>query len=361
MKKALAILLAAVMLSVLVTGCSPQNAPAATTASQGTPAATAAPSTPAATTAAPAKVYEIDYATASTPDYVIGKAVYLFKELIEKKSEGRVIVNVFDSAQLGSQQELTESCMNGTLQMAYSTTALLSSFVPEIGVFSLPFLWKNDEHCKYVCESEVGKALKDKLAEKTGGRVLVLLAGGFRDMMTNGVKITSIEDYKGVKFRSPESFEYVKMFEALGAVPTPMPFTEMYQAVKTRLVDGLETNAFAMVSNKYYEVGTDIQVTNHIICVDAPMINEAYLKSLPADIQDLIISCMNEAEEWEFQERVNLAKTAYSDLEKLGLTVTYLDKAPLAAACEKVWDEFVKKSPDAKAIIDYAKESRSKF
>lgn len=358
MKKALAIVLAATLMLALAAGCNQTAAPAATTAA---PAATTA--APAATTAAPSgPVYdkvEFSYATASSGTSSQGTACYYFKEMVEKRSGGAVKVNVFDSAVLGSQKELTESVNNGTIEMAYSTTSLLTTYVPECAVFSLPFIFANDRQAqKAVQTSGVAEKLKEKMLGVSKIHILAFMAGGARDMMTNGVPITKLEEFKGVKFRSPEAFEYTSMFEALGATPTPMPFTEMYQAVKTKLVDGLETNAMFLVDDKYYEVGTHVMLTKHINTVEAIIMNENFYKSLSADTQKLIQDCIDETEAWEFENRMARAESAVEDLKKLGLKVIELDTAPLSEACQAVYEKFIVKNPGAADLVKILQAAR---
>ena len=165
--------------------------------------------------------------------------------------------------------------------------------------------------------------------------------------MTNGIEITDISQFAGVKFRSPEAWEYSEMFNCLGAVPTPMPFTEMYQAVKTGIVDGLETTLSAIYTDGYYEVGTHVILTYHIHTVEAQVINEEWLAAQDAEVQALIEDCMAQAMEFEYAERVKITEEAIGNLEGAGLTMCPIDTADLIEACAPMYDEFGTNNPAA--------------
>lgn len=297
------------------------------------------------------EVIEIDYATMNTPDNIIYQSMDLFKDLIEERSEGRVVINIHHSGSLGSQGEITESVNNGILHMAYSTGYLFGFYVPEFEVLGLPFIYTDEYQANAVVKGEVGDLLKQKLLDESNMRIVSLLAGGFRNMISS-TPVNSLDDFRGLKFRSPESFAWVEMFKALGATPTPMPYPETYQALRTNLVDGAETFAMAMVQDKFYEVADYVIITQHMNTIEGPIINEQFYQSLPPDIQELIHSCMEEAQEWEFEQRVNLDSEMISELESRGLEIIWIDREPLIEATKSVWTLAEDEIPGATEIIE---------
>ena len=200
------------------------------------------------------KPVTIRFADFHNADTVHDLGMRRFAEKVEEVSGGKIKVELYPNAQLGSQTELVESVKNGTIEMTFGNATTLSSYAPEIGVMDLAFMWDGYAHAEKALYGEAGEAFKELILDKTGMRILSFVHSGFRDMLTASKKIEKVDDFKGVIFRSPESNVYISMFKALGASPTALAWGEVYQAVKTGVVDGLETTIEAIVSNQFWEV-----------------------------------------------------------------------------------------------------------
>ncbi len=281
-----------------------------------------------------------------------------FKKLVEEVSEGNINVEVFLNGTLGAQAELIESVKNGTIQMTYANSPTLSNYVKEFSVFDLPFTFTDWDHIKAVLYGDVGKELGEILVDKTGMRILTWVHSGFRDMLTANTYIDSIDDFSGVIFRSPEAFAFVSMFEALGASPAPMPWTEVYEAVRTGVIDGLETTVEAIVSNQLWEVCKYVIVTHHIYTGECPIINETFWKGLTEQQQSWILDSLLEVAAWQNSEIEAKEDEYYETMKENGMELIYIDREQLIEACNAAWDKYIKMYPSAQKYITAINELR---
>jgi len=275
-----------------------------------------------------------------------------FEKILEEKTNGKVDVQLFPGAQLGGQRDLIEQVKLGTIQMTFGNPPYFSNYVPDLSVMDMPYMFNNYEHIERVVDGEVGQIFNEMLIKKEGLRVLAWFHIGFRHMITREKAIRKIEDFKNVKFRSPEAFAFVGMFKALGAVPTPLPWPEVYQAMKTKIVDGMETTPEGMTSTKVYEVGKYVTLTNHINTVEGPTINEEFYQSLPADIKQALAETLAEIVPWQRKTQIETNEKALALLKEKGCEMIDIDITPLRKAMAPVWAEYVKKSARGQELID---------
>lgn len=294
----------------------------------------------------------IRYADFHAVTTVHWEGVQTFAQLVDEKSNGNIKVETYPAGQLGAQAELIESVKNGTIQMTYGNTPMLSNYIPEFAVMDLPYIFSDYEHIKRVFASDVAAQLNQKLVETTGMRILTWVHSGFRDMLTKDKEINSLEDFKGVKFRSPQAFAYVAMFEALGASPTPLPWNEVYEAVRSGIVDGLETTVEAIVSNSFWEVCKYVIVTNHIYTAETPIINETFWQSLTDEQRGWVQESIDEVSAWQNEKIEKNQEGFYQTMKDNSMTLIYIDREPLIDACSVVWDKFIENNPDAQIYID---------
>jgi len=302
MKRIVSVVLALVMALAALSGCGGSAAPAA-------PAAPAASGAPAA---APAKVYEVVFAHGNSPDTPHHTAAESMKEFLETKSNGQFKVTLFHSNQLGSAMECFEALQNGSMQVTFVPTARLSGYAPELQIFDLPFLFPTNEAKFSVLDSELGAALLENLAKQQ-----VVPIGFYDDgnkQMTADRALTSLDDFKGVKFRTMESPVIMKQYELLGAEPIAIEYSELYNALQTKVANAQENPLMQIYTNKYFEVQDYLMLTNHASLSGVLMFSESWFNSLPADLQDLM---MEAGKQWLKEEREGIAKLEAGWLEEI--------------------------------------------
>jgi len=277
-------------------------------------------------------------------NFYLHQYVKKYAELVSEKTGGRVEVKLFPSSVLGNERDMIEGLRMGTLEAVLGYTAVQATIEPRIDVLNLPYIFKDYEHVHKVLNGPIGDELGDSLFKKSNIRVLFWVDHAFRQVFTRDKAIKTIDDFKGLKIRTPESAVYISIFRALGANPTPLPFGEIYTAVQTKVVDGHEQEYSGMLSMKFYEVEKHCAVTDHLYNGSALYVSETFLQTLPKDIQDVLKKSAVDAGMW-FRNSGGGAvqEAARKDLEKLGLKVEYPSKAALQKILYPLQDDFAKK------------------
>jgi len=343
MKRTLSVLIALVMGLMMLVGC---GRPAA--GGGGAAPAKSGDSKPASTNAA-------DYGlkTKVTSDkkvtirlaYDVAEAhpshtafVEKFKKPIEALSKGNITVELYPNSQLGSLAENLEAMRIGDLEMAALNDAVIGAVVPEFNLVGLPYLWTSIDAAHKALDGDFGQLLDKKLQEKTGIRNLAWGDVGFRNITNSAHTIKKPADLKGLKIRTMTNVLHVEYFTALGAIPTPMSFSELFTALQQKTVDGQENPTALIYNNALYEAQKYMSITEHVFTAVNMNIAGKFFDSLPKDYQELITeaakSCMAEQRKLITEQNSSLA----DKIKAAGVEVT-----PLTAA-EK--DEFQKVARD---------------
>ncbi len=229
--------------------------------------------------------YLIRIATVAGPAQPQVKAAEKFKEIVETLSHGGIKVEIFHSGQLGDQRTQLTAVMRGEVQIVLDTgpSWFVDLGVPEFGVFNAAYVFRDLDHMYRVMNSPMVQKLYDKLLKKTNLRVLDTWYLGTRelDLVKKACPVYKPEDLKGVKLRMPNSKAWLDVGRALGANPTPMDFTEVYLGLKTGVIEGQDNPLPTDYAMKFYEVTHCIVLTDHLISILQPVINENFWKKLP--------------------------------------------------------------------------------
>ncbi len=244
-----------------------------------------------------------------------------FKRLVEARSGGRIVVEIYPNCQLGSEREMYESVMMGTTQMTWCSSAPLTGWVPELMTLSIPYLFSNPQIAFKVLDGSFGKELSDLVISKAGVRFLAYSHIGFRHFTTKSKPIQSPADMKGLKIRTREDQAEMKIVSSLGASPTPIAWGELYTALQQGVVDGQENPTSMIQVAKLYEVQKYLILDGHVFGVNPVTINEKFYKSLPADLKAIVAesaktACLAYRGLLEFGNALDL-----EDLTKKGMVI----------------------------------------
>ena len=271
-----------------------------------------------------------------------------FKELAEAKSGGKITVKVYPAAQLGDDNANLESLIHGAIDIVKSNADSMSKIAPEWGVFPLPFLFNSYEHAEAAEDGEPGQILADKLLKEKKIRTLCFIHSGFRDMLTVEKEIHKLEDFKGVKFRSPPIPVYVLMFQALGASPTPIPWPEVYSAMKSKICDGLETTPAGMWGAKMFEVSKVVTVTHHLYTCDTLIMREEVFQKLTPELQKAVLEAAAETQAWGREMVLKYNSEVFDHLREVHMIINELapeEKEKMRTACYAVWEKLSAETP----------------
>lgn len=219
-----------------------------------------------------------------------------FAELVDKKTNGAVKVQVFPSSQIGNDRDMTEGMRIGSVDLGL-IAGVLSNFEPRMGLLEIPYIFRDTEHMRKVLNGPVGDELSKSLL-KSGIRVLGWWERGPR-MLTANKPVKGVADVKGMKIRVPEIPVSVDSWRAFGANPTPMAFGEVYSGLQQKVIDAQE-NPLAIIANaKLNEVQKYVMRSNHIYGYVALAMSEKNFQKLTPDQQKAVLEAGKEATAFE--------------------------------------------------------------
>lgn len=268
-----------------------------------------------------------------------------FKEEVEANSNGRITVEIYPSAQLGSQEDNVTSLINNSLEMTCVNSTILNSVSARTMVLACPALFANEEQCDAVLAGEWGQKFWDDVAADSGIRVLAAFCNGMRSFTTSNKELTTVDSAKGVTFRVMTSAVYEKMVEAIGANPVPMPGSEMYTAMQNGTVDGQENPPVNILNDKTYEVQKYLVLDKHVASVVTFDISESVWQSLPEDLQKVVAAAAATVTPEAAAVCKTLNDNGVAKLEELGMSVYEPTEDELAAWHDAMRDpcvEYVK-------------------
>jgi tripartite ATP-independent transporter DctP family solute receptor len=309
----------------------------------------------AAVVAAPAafaQELELKFGHVGNPGSLFETSVNEFAKRVNEKLAGKVKVVTFGSSQLGSDKELLQKLKLGTVDFALPST-VMSSVTPEFGVFEMPYLVKDREHMKRI-EKEVVWPSMVPAAEAKGYKILALWENGFRHITNNVRPINKPEDLNGLKLRTPKGEWRVKMFQAYGANPSPMAFSEVFTALKTGVMDGQE-NPFAQIySGKFQEVQKFLSLTGHVYTPAYVAVGKDRWEQLPEDIRTEIEAVAKETQAYVYETAAQLENDLLVKLKEGGIAVNEADKDAFIAGSKAIYEEFATAVPGGKELVDKA-------
>jgi len=289
----------------------------------------------------PAKEYQLRISSFHPDTKSWNIALREFGKIVEEKSNGQIKASFYPDSQLGDDRQGLEGVQSGSIEMTY--TALLSSIEPNAAVIDLPYIFKDREHAWKVLDGPIGSKIVENLPEKSGIRILPgsFMENGFRNMTNNIKPIATPEDLKGLKMRVMQVKQFVVMFEAFGANPVPLSYSELYQALQTKVVDGQENPNENIETAKFFEVQKYLSQTEHSFNVCPVVINEAWWQSLTPELQELISAELANAVKKQRQLAQEADAKALEKLIAAGMQNNQVDKEPfIKIAKEKIWPKF---------------------
>ncbi len=288
-------------------------------------------------------------------DYPVSAAMDWFTEELAKRTDGRLTGQVYHGGVLGSQPDAIEQVRLGAIDFAVFNLGPMGPTVPEANVVNLPFIFKSVDHMHRVLDGKVGEMLGAAMAEK-GLVALAWYDSGARSFYTVGKPIATPDDVVGLKIRVMNNELFVGMIEALGGNATPMAFSEVYQSLKTGVVDGAENNWPSYESTNHFEVARYYSGTEHLIIPECFCMSKSVWDGLSADDQELVRALAKESAEMQRELWAARSQASKAAVEAAGITyVEVPDKAPFQAAMDPVYEKAVEAVPELAPLIDAIK------
>ena len=275
-----------------------------------------------------------------------------FAKRANAKLGSKAKVVVFGSSQLGGDRELIQKLKLGTVEMAVPST-VMSTEVDLFGIFEMPYLVKDRKHMGRI-EKDVFWPALAPAAEQKGLKILAVWENGFRHITNSRHPINLPTDLKGIKLRVPEGKWRVKMFQAYGANPSPMKFSEVFVALQTGVMDGQENPFTQIYSAKFQEVQKYLSLTGHVYTPAYVTVGARKFASLPEDVRKILEDSAKETQAFVYQAAARDDTDLLNKLKAAGMQVNEPNKDAFIQASKPIYEEFAKEVPAAKALIDKA-------
>jgi len=300
--------------------------------------------------------YTIRVANNVAADHAWGKGMELFKDYLEDASDGRIAVEVYHAGVLGKTRETIEMLRIGTLEVALCGTAYVQSYVPEMGITLLPYLWKDRDTLFEIIDGPLGDYLNKRLDE-SGLHVLGYLDNGFRHITTRAKPVRSLKDLKGLKIRCLPTPVHIAFFKALGAAPTPIDWVELYDALRMGVVDAQENPPAMVHTARFYEVQKYYSLSSHVNEPGMFIMSKMFYGKLPAELKLAVDIAARKATLWERGECYKDNQKMLKELEKAGMEISKVPEETIdefrRIAHEKVYPEVADKfGPIGKELVD---------
>jgi len=295
---------------------------------------------------------EIKLGHVGEPGSIFAKSAEEYARRANERLGGKAKVVVYGSSQLGGDKELLQKVKLGTVDMAVPST-VMSSEADMFGVFEMPYLVKDRAHMAKI-EKEVFWPKIAPEAEKKGLKILAVWENGYRHITNSKRPINLPADLQGIKLRVPEGKWRVKMFQAYGANPSPMKFSEVFTALQTGVMDGQENPFTQIYSAKFQEVQKYLSLTGHVYTPAYLVVGTKKWETLPADVRKILEDTAKETQAFVYSTAEKDENDLLGKLKSAGMQVNTPNKDAFIAASKPVYDEFAKEVAGSKGVIDRA-------
>ncbi|MAS10628.1 TRAP transporter substrate-binding protein [Salinisphaera sp.] len=292
----------------------------------------------------------IKFGHVGQPGSLMDKTAKEFAKRANEKLGDKAEVRVYGSSQLGSDTQMLRKLKLGTIDMSLPST-VMSSVAPSFALFEMPFLVNDREHMARIRESELISGKLDEAAASQNYKILGVWENGFRNITNNERPISSPDDLKGIKLRTPNGQWRVRMFKSYGANPTPMPYSETFVALQTGAVDGQENPLAQIYPARFYEVQKYLSLSRHVY-TPAYVLAGASWQRMPEDVRSVLKETAEEMQPVALEMGTELEEELLTKLKDEGMEVNDIDRQAFVDASEPIYQQFESDVDDGEAMIE---------
>jgi tripartite ATP-independent transporter DctP family solute receptor len=307
------------------------------------------------TASAGAQTREMTMGNVNPPKHGTAQAAQQFVDKVGELSGGKIKITHHHSGALGGEREVGQNVQLGTVDFSPMTTAPLSTLVPEMSVFQLPYIFRDYAHVYAALDgSDVIRNYYGPVLDKKGLKLVGFFAAGYRGIYGHH-PINSIADVKGKKIRVQEDKILVATFKALGMISTPIAFPEVATALQTKVIDFAEGGINTYYHNKFYDIIKNVADVRHTHQAVALIMSKASWEKTDAAGQKAIMDAAKYAEQWNRKFILEEDKSIQAQVKEKGGLITKPDATPFRDATKSVYEEFyaTPAGKDARKIVDH--------
>ncbi|WP_456267507.1 TRAP transporter substrate-binding protein [Kushneria sp. AK178] len=285
------------------------------------------------------------------PGYPNSEALDSFVKEVTEKTDGRINAKIFHNGVLGDQPDAIEQTRNGALNFANFNMGPMGPIVPETNVLSLPFLFRDIDAMHQIMDGEIGQRFADALEKKN----LVALSwfdSGSRSVYNTQRPINEPEDMQGLKIRVMNNDLYVEMIDALGGNATPMAYGEVYQSLKTGVLDGAENNYPSFESSGHDEIAQYFSETEHLILPECLCIAKRSWDNLSEEDQEIVRQAALDAATLQRQLWQESSRESREAVIAAGVDINEVDKSAFQERMEPIYAAFIDNHPDLEPLLN---------
>jgi len=271
-------------------------------------------------------------------DYPTTMGMKYMAKLLDQRTNGRIKMQVYGGAQLGGEKETIEMTQAGTIAFNRINGAPLGSFAPSMGVFSMPYLFRDSDHLWNVLQGPIGKGLLNDLSSK-GLIGLAYYDSGARSFYARK-PIKTVADMKGLKIRVQQSKIFVDLVNALGASATPMGYGEVYSGLQTGIVDGAENNAPSLWTSKHYEIAKFYSIDEHSMVPEVLLMSKKVWDGMTPEDQKIIAQAAQDSVAEQRKLWKAFDQQSMNELVSKGTTILKPEKASFQKAVQPVYAKY---------------------
>lgn len=262
-------------------------------------------------------------------------------DYLAENSGGRIEMEVFAGGQLGDERSTIEQAQLGVIDVVRTSTSPVGEFYAPMGVYSLPYLFRDQAHFVSVLEGEVGEELLAGMAE-AGLVGLAYYDSGSRNFYTTETPVRAPQDLQGLRIRTQESQVVLDMMEALGAEPVPLSFGEVYSSLQTGVIDGAENNfpSYGPEGVRHFEVAPYYTLDGHARVPEIVMISQTSLDRLSPEDQTLLREAAQASVPVQFEAWAELEERSRVAVEEAGSEIIEVDVAAFQEAVAPVLEQY---------------------
>jgi tripartite ATP-independent transporter DctP family solute receptor len=275
--------------------------------------------------------------------YPTVEAVVRMGKKLEAGTNGRLSVQMFPSMQLGGEKEMIEQAQVGALQIARISVGPMGPLVPELNVFNLPFMFRDNAHMEKVIDGPIGDEMLKKLSDHpTAGLIgMCWMNGGTRNVYNSKHAVKTVADLKGLKIRMMGNPVFVDTMNALGGNGVAMGFDQLVNALQTGVVDGAENNEPSYETGQHYRYAKFYSRTGHLMIPELLVFSKRTWATLSADEQALIMKSSKEAQQEQRKLWYEMEQKSIAKLKESGIEINEVaDKKQFQDAVKPVWDKY---------------------
>ncbi len=266
-----------------------------------------------------------------SPTHSVHLGLVFMDQRLQKLSGGKMKLDIYPSAQLGSENQCIELLQIGSLDMTKVSSAALEGFADPFKVFGIPYLFRSREQYFRVIDGAVGSRILAS-TESYWFRGLTYFDSGARSFYTLHTPVRTPSDLKGLKIRVQKSPIAVEMMKTYGGSATPVDWGELYTALQSNVVDGAENNTPSITTAFHHEVAKYYSVNEHTMCPDVILISLSTWKKLSSQEREWLGRAADEAKYYQRGLWAEQEKKSLEEMKAKGMEIIYPDKAPFIQA-----------------------------